>query len=301
MPTLQYLTIFGSKFPVNEITNPLLFEMIRSFSTLARTLNLSHAVHELRSTRQTVRRHIDNLEEIKGEKLFELTNRQYGLTEAGRNALPEAEQILARGHAWLRGQLSSVDGMMRVSYKNSDGWAYHQQQQQISEVWSAESTLLRTAVACWGKSGGDLESEHMKAVRPYFLVYRDTPSGWICVEVGEQSFYSTWWGWAEARSSIGRSLGEFPGGEEFAKIMDAPLREIQINHSLRLDQVATRVPRVPGGEPVTICFQRLLMGARMPDGSFALVTVVDRAEKIAVSGLDQRWIDEMPTDAKVIF
>lgn len=286
---------------MTEVTHPLLFEMIRSFSKLAKTLNLSHAVHELRSTRQTLRRHIANLEEMKGEKLFEVVNRQYVLTEAGRNALPEADQILARGHAWLRGQLGGVDGLMRISYKSLDDWEFFQQQQKISEIWTAESELLRAAVACWAKSGGNLESEHMKTVRPYALVYRDTPSGWICVEVGEKSFYSTWWGWAEARSSIGRSLGEFPGGEEFAKIMDVPYREVQGSHSLRLDQVATRMPRIPGGDLKKICFQRLLMGAQMPDGSFALVTVVDRAQKMVISGLDQGWIDEMPTDVEVDF
>ena len=117
---------------MDKVTNPLLFEMIRSFSKLAKTLNLSHAVHELSSTRQTVRRHIASLEEIKGEKLFEVINRQYALTEAGRNALPEADQILARGHAWLRGQLSGVDGMMQISYKGSDGWVFYQQQQKLS-------------------------------------------------------------------------------------------------------------------------------------------------------------------------
>ncbi|MEP3512466.1 MAG: hypothetical protein ABJN38_11970, partial [Lentilitoribacter sp.] len=39
-------------------SHALLHEMIRSFTTLARTLNLSHAVKELGSTRQTLRRHI---------------------------------------------------------------------------------------------------------------------------------------------------------------------------------------------------------------------------------------------------
>ena len=48
----------------------ILFELLRSFSTLARTLNLSKAVRELGSTRQTVRRHIYLLEEARGEKLF---------------------------------------------------------------------------------------------------------------------------------------------------------------------------------------------------------------------------------------
>ena len=45
---------------------PLLFEILRSFTMLAATLNLSHAVKELGSTRQTVRRHISQLEDIKG-------------------------------------------------------------------------------------------------------------------------------------------------------------------------------------------------------------------------------------------
>lgn len=286
---------------MTNFNNPLLFEMIRSFSVLAKTLNLSHAVDELGSTRQTVRRHIDNLEEIKGKKLFEVVNRQYTLTEVGRNALPEADQILARGDAWLRGQLSNVDGMMRVSFENEEGWIYHQQQQKISTVWKRKSALLSEAVSCWAKSGGDLESEHMKSVRPYFLVYRDTPAGWICVEVGEKSFYSQWWGWSEARSSIGRSLGDFPGGQGFAKIMDVPYREVQRNHSVRLDQVATLVPREKGGTPFPLCFQRLIIGANMPDGSFALVSVIDRAEAISISGLENDWIDDMPKDAKINF
>ena len=46
-----------------EMNQPLLFEMLRSFTTLARTLNLSHAVEELNSTRQTIRRHISQLED----------------------------------------------------------------------------------------------------------------------------------------------------------------------------------------------------------------------------------------------
>ena len=47
-------------------SHAILFELLRSFTTLARTLNLSHAVKELRSTRQTVRRHIAQLEEMRG-------------------------------------------------------------------------------------------------------------------------------------------------------------------------------------------------------------------------------------------
>lgn len=280
---------------------PLLFEMIRSFTTLARTLNLSHAVEELKITRQTVRRHIDALEDAMDVKLLEIEDRRYRLTPEGEQALPAAQSILAQGRLWLQGQLNEVDGMMRLSYESPNGWQFFQQQQPINCIWATKSTLLRTAVAAWAKSDGLLESAEMQVVRPYTLVYRDTPSGWICVEVGERSFYSTWWGWANARSSIGRSLEQFPGGPEFAKIMDVPYREVQANHSLRLDQVVTKMPREPDGPLLPVCFDRLLLGSRLPDGSFALITVVDRPEEIKISGLDQSWLDGMPVDVNVDF
>ena len=54
----------------------LLYEMMRSFVALARTLNLSQAVEALGSTRQTVRRHIAQLEQAMGLSLFEVEQRR---------------------------------------------------------------------------------------------------------------------------------------------------------------------------------------------------------------------------------
>ena len=77
----------------------ILFEHLKSFSTLAHSLNLSNALRELGSTRQTVRRHINLLEEVRGEKLFSIEDRQHQLTVAGRASLRETEDIWARGEA----------------------------------------------------------------------------------------------------------------------------------------------------------------------------------------------------------
>ena len=92
----------------------ILFELLRSFSTLARTLNLSKAVRELGSTRQTVRRHIYLLEEARGEKLFSVEDRQYRLTAAGRASLQGAEEILSFGEAWLGRSLSHKDRLVSI-------------------------------------------------------------------------------------------------------------------------------------------------------------------------------------------
>lgn len=70
---------------------------------------------------------------------------------------------------------------------------------------------------------------------------------------------------------------------------------------MRLDQVATRVPRDSVGEPVPLAYQRLLMGARMPDGSFAMLVFVDRADSVKIQGLDQSMLEQMPADAAVEF
>lgn len=286
---------------LTQLNQPLLFEMIRSFSTLARTLNLSHAVTELKSTRQTVRRHIETLETAMGIQLFQVQDRRYQLTPEGEQALPAAQSILAQGRLWLQGQLSEIDGMMRLSYHDPNGWIFHQQQQPVNQIWTAKGGLLGRAVACWADGKAALESKAMAEVRPYVLVYRNTPAGWMCVEVGERSFYSKWWGWANARSSVGRPLDQFPGGPEFAQLMMVPFTEVEASNGMRLDQVVTRMPREPEGAPQPIAFQRLLLGSHLPDGSFALVVVVDRPDEINISGLDQSWLQQMPEDVFVEF
>ena len=95
-------------------------EMLRSFVMLARYLNLSHAVEHLGSTRQTVRRHIEMLQALRGEELFAFVDRQYVLTDAGVLALTEAERILQLDEAWMRKEVSIVDGLTTVRYLADD-------------------------------------------------------------------------------------------------------------------------------------------------------------------------------------
>lgn len=274
----------------------ILFELLRSFTTLARTLNLSHAVKELGSTRQTVRRHITQLEEMRGIALFDVTDRQYRLTEAGRQALPEAEDLLARGTAWAGGHASHNNGLFTVDYAEKEGLEYHLQQHPVSRVWTGNSELLRAALQCWARARGEIESPEMAEVRPYLLVYRRHGDSWLCCEIGEKSAFSSWFGWAKARSSIGAMVDTMPGGSMIAALMEAPLSNIMRTHSLRLDHIFTRIAREAGGPKIPAAFHRLTMGARFPDGSFALVTVVERTYDIDIPHLDPAIIRTMPED-----
>ncbi len=279
----------------------LLYEMIRSFTTLARTLNLSHAVAELGSTRQTVRRHIAQLEEVSGNKLFSMEGHHYTLTTHGIEMLPEADDLLARGKLWITGQAGHVNNLMRFSHEAPNGWAFFQQHQPLNHAWDLTSSLFRDCISAWSRSEGYLEAPEFQKMRPFVLVYRHTPHGWICVEIGEESFYAQWWGWANARSSIGRGLGEFPGGPEFENLINQSFEEVQASGGLRLDEVVTQIPRSADTPPEPLAYHRLLMGGRFPDGSFALITVVDRSETIRIKGLDQEVLELMPADARVTY
>lgn len=289
---------FGSQI---SATPALLHEMMRSFTALARTLNLSQAVDDLGSTRQTVRRHITQLEEAMQGKLFDVQQRRYTLTEMGARAVAPAQLLLDQGGVWYQGQFQNVGGMLRFSFEGEGGWIYHQQEQPISVVWSCKSDLMRAAMKAWTMSEGKLESEHMARVRPYMLAYREITEGWICVEVGERSFYSNWFGWAQARSSVGRNLNQFPGGEEFASLANAPFADINGGHGVRFDQVVTRMRLSDDGPMQLIAFDRLLLGVQMPDGSHAIVSVVDRACEIRISDLDPAMLEDVPKRAAVEF
>lgn len=275
----------------------LLFELLRSFVTLAHTLNLSHAVRELNSTRQTVRRHINILEEIKGESLFNVLDRRYELSDAGRHALREAEDILARGDAWLSNEAGHVDGLFHVAQQKTEaGWDFHLQQHPISAIWTGESEFLKRGLKCWAEAEGQLEHEAFQLIRPYLMVFRRNDEDWICTEVGSKSSYATWYGWAWERSAIGQKVPSLPGGTTHAHLLAQPFEDVRATHGLRYDHVHTQMGRADDRELHPISYKRLLMGCRYPDDSFVLASLVERSYDVKIYGLDEEKIRSMPIE-----
>ncbi|WP_299612794.1 LysR family transcriptional regulator [uncultured Tateyamaria sp.] len=268
------------------MNQPLLFEMIRSFTTLAQTLNLSHAVTELNSTRQTVRRHISQLEALRGEELFRTKDRRYELTEAGEAALPEARELLMHARAWSRGQTGVRSALQYLQAREGD-WAFYQQQQPMGDIWDGESILLRETYRAWMMSSGEIESPNLAHVRPFLMVYRNSDSGWICVEFGTRSAYVKWFGQDYARSSIGRPIARLPAGEEFGRMLDQSFLDIQTTQMARLDHVYTRMPERHDAKQATMAYQRLMMAGFFPDRSPAVLTLVVPTINIKIAALDE--------------
>lgn len=275
-----------SNAEVQDIAPPLLFEMIRSFVSLAATLNLSHSVKALNSTRQTVRRHISTLETAMGSALFSVDERQYSLTDAGRSALPGAEDILARGTTWLRGQSTSIGCLQHLKATHGD-WHFYQEQQPLGRIWTDTSLLPRETFRAWSMSGGEIENPLFEHVRPYLIIYREAEPGWICVEFGQKSVYVNWFGQDFARSSIGRPISQMPAGKEFSHLLYQSFAEIQASQTARLDHVFTHMPQPDGRLSSPVCYQRLIMSGSFPDGSPAVMSLISPVDVVRITGLTQ--------------
>ncbi len=272
----------------------ILFEQLRSFTTMARTLNLSRAVRELGSTRQTVRRHITMLEESMGGALFSIDDRQYALTQKGANSLREAEELLARGEAWSNNLSGHINGLPYISIDKGDEFYYHLQQHPLNKLWSDGPELLKQGFSCWAESRGKIESDALAPIRPYMMVFRWLHGSWVCVEVGNQSSYATWYGWEWERSSVGRGVGNMPGGPGFGNLLTQPFEEVATTQSIRLDHIHTRIPKGPDNENAPISYQRLIFGCRFPDGSAVLATLINRTHNLEIFGLSEESIKTMP-------
>jgi DNA-binding transcriptional LysR family regulator len=78
-------------------------DAMKSFIVLADTKNLSEAVRILGLTRQTIRRHINLIEDIRGVVLFTLESGAYRLTEAGQAEFRAVRNIINQASRWMDG------------------------------------------------------------------------------------------------------------------------------------------------------------------------------------------------------
>ncbi len=279
----------------------ILFEMLRSFTTLAHTLNLSKAVKILGSTRQTLRRHIDILEEIRGEKLFEVHERQYSLTRAGMQSVKEARTLLVQGENWLAGRSKIVDGLALLRYDDEQNHSTYSQQHPIKRVWVDGPPLLQYGLQAWVEAKSHLEHPAMEKISPYLNVYRKHKNSWLCVRVGELSSLAIWLGPVWAKSAIGCILEEDPmssGADRYTiEIYDRVSQE----GGFRLDHVYTTVSRKEGETPKPASYQRLLFNCVFPDGSPAIATLTALTNKVEILGLDLENNSITPEDTLMEF
>ncbi len=267
-------------------------DMMRSFCVMARQLNLSRSAELLDLTRQTIRRHIQLIEESRGEKLFELKDKKYFLTEAGRAALDGAEAIVAKGLAWLKGEYDLQDGLQNIRIRDERGLPiFFSSQHRLTRIWDDGTDLLQQALHCWVEAKGAIESEKFAPIRPYVLIFRRYRNEWLCAEIGEHSALAQWYGWEWAKSSVGRQVEEIPASTIYGEYIIESYDEVRKSGCPRLDHQFRRIARKIGGDLQPMSYQRLLLSCKFPDGDEALASVVELTDRISISGLEQNALE----------
>ncbi len=242
----------------------LLFEMLRSFVELANSLNLSRATEVTGITRQTLKRHISNLEELRGAPLFDLIDRRYVLTSEGEAALPEAKALLERSVAWVRAEEPLVEGLQKV--ETPDG-LYSSRQLPLRALWETEGTCTATYDA-WSAARGVLGDVALDRFRSRLVVFRPLGDEWVCVSLGAESVLARMIGSTRAASAVGMPLSLIFKGFGCLEWIENLFSSVSASSDVRLDRVRMRASIC--GE--SIDFMRLSMLIRFPDGSTGVAT-----------------------------
>ena len=284
-----------------NVRTPVLFEMLRSFTVLADHLSLTKAVTELGTTRQTIRRHIKELENIKQATLFDFVDRQYSLSKAGEECLASAKSVLASADSWLQGNELEVDGLMRVRFQDDDDANFFAQQHKLTKIWKSAPPLLRHGLSRWSASGAELEHRSMRKLRPYMVVYRRHADQWLCVDVGEKSSYATWLGFEWAKSAIGRSFNDDPVNSEADNFLVNAYNYVNSVGGIWYDHISTQFQRRANGAFQPVNYQRLVFSCLFPDGQPAVASVIARTNCIELNTGDQIKLPQMPKDELMEF
>ena len=277
---------------------PLNLEMLKAFVTLAKCLNITQSAQLLSVTRQTIRRHIDEFERLREEPLFLLDNRQYQLTDFGRASLEEAEDIVSKaealsghnnGHVYAR----NIDGLETLTFTDEEGKIHRSQQHSISSLWTTGLPLLQQLFEAWGSAKTQLEHSSLSAIRPFLVVYRKSQKGWVCVEIGDQSAYSRWFGWSWAKSAVGLLSEEDAAGADINNFVSSAYLRIFREGGIRYDHLYAHLPRPDSSVPEPASFQRLLCGFVFPDGHPALVVLVVISRNVLIEYVTQEELAQV--------
>lgn len=279
-------------------TSGVTVAMLRAFVCMSRNLNLSKACQELGATRQTVRRHLTDLEQIKGEQLFKVEDRQYHLTPFGQASLDGAKALLLQLDTWS-GQSSLTknfsEGLESSRYVDAEGREFFSQQHPVSQVALSGLPIIKKAFVAWGNAETRIEHKAMEVIRPYSVLYRKGPLGWVFVDIGTESAYAKWFGWAWSRSAIGKLMSEDNVGDEFNEFIAGAYSRIYDEGGVRLDHLFAYLPK-DGGDAVPVTFQRMLLGCVFPDGTPGLSVLAVITNQVEISALQEGHQTSIPED-----
>ncbi|MEM7426384.1 MAG: LysR family transcriptional regulator [Pseudomonadota bacterium] len=273
-----------------------LYAILQSFLTLATTLNLSRTTRALQITRQSVRRHIVQMEELAGTKLFSYRNNQFSLTADGIRWQREVELVLEQTRMLFDAPTSLIDGMPTVNLTlPGDDNYFYAQQHPIVRIWDETAVpLIREGFEAWSLGASSLEHPAMQGIRPYLVVYRQLKEDWVYTEIGEKSSYASWLRSSLSRSAVGRTYLDDILNTKADRFLLLAHTSVSRTGTPWYGHVSTKLPREKMGDLVPVNYQRLVLPCHFPDRSPAIAVLIARTNRIDIAGLDPADYLRMP-------
>ncbi|MGI9352061.1 MAG: helix-turn-helix domain-containing protein [Rhizobiaceae bacterium] len=271
------------------------FEMIRSYVAFADTLNLVEASKQLNLTRQTIHRHIKDLQELKGEIFFDRVGNKFVLTSEGKKAWTEAKSLLVHSSQWLQGGYSVDTEFSKKIFADDDEYLFIQEHPLI-DVWHISPPLIQEGLKCWVEANGQLEHRLMKKIRPYLILFREHQNRWLCIEVGDKSSIASWLGWKWAKSAIGTFLDTSEIVSKNGRQMTDGYQNAAASGGVCYEHICARLPRHSSDKLHPVNYQRLTFSFLLPNYEKVLASLVVRTNNIAIDGVDLSIIPKMPEE-----
>lgn len=253
-----------------------------SFAALARFKRMSDAVEFLGVSRQTIGRHMDFLDENLGGPVMKSAGRYHELTSLGESLKGSADTLLQQvysmsGTGGLRSLVS--DGLQQTWLKTEDS-EYLGQQHPLWRVYDDSPELIQKGFDIWKSANLNFFADEVQDLLPYVLTYRHTPSGWVCMHVGEKSAYAEWFGWEWAKSAVGALAGDAVSGSDYFRFTSVGFLEVMNTGSCRLDHHQIK-NAVKGPEPSKdVNYHRLTMSFVLPNKAPILATLVSLSDSV---------------------
>lgn len=290
MVSVGYFSKFGL---LSRLKTPsVLFDILNSFVCLARRLNLSHASEELGFTRQTIKRHIAELEAKIGRPLFELDNRKYALTEAGKIALPGAKQILLRANCWFDG-MTDRTVLKHLEKVDNDSSLNFIQKHSIAQLNQSGPAILRKGFLKWVEAGGRIEHPSLLEMQPHAMNFRKQGTFWICIHIGEKSSMASWLGEADAASSAGELFEESPMTGTYSRDATEAYDYAYYTGDMVYDHISAGLPHVTDGAIDIVNYQRLVVPCLFPNNERLVTSFVFRTNDIKIDNVPESEIPKM--------
>ena len=281
----------------NNIVPSVFFDMLRSFVTVAETLKINRSVESLGVSRQTIRHHLNDLERLTGETLFETKDRQYQITKAGEDYLGAAKHLIANANNWVEGNLGFTNLLESIAAPdNGDGFFYYSKQHPLTSVWKTGLPLIRSGIDCWVQSQGKIEHPEFQKIRPFLLIFRKNRNRWVCTFVGEESSFATWLGLVWAKSAVGSSLDDDDGASLDAQFTIRTYNLTAETGTPRFDHVYGAFAREEGGMMTPVSFQRLIFPCILPDGEPIISVLVARTNRVQIDALEGKEFSKLPKE-----